>query len=64
MVRNYSWGDPWIQAHIIETITDNCETMPNNSYNIATHKDELSPVSLTDPGESSSELEISNHLNN
>ena len=42
-----------------ETVTDNFETMPNNSDSVATHKDDspqLSPVPFTDPGEPSSEL--------
>ena len=90
MVCNYSRGDPWVQACVIEqsdpvsykvsvdstnqlwrrhqddihrfspeTVTDNFETMPNNSDSVATHKDDspqLSPVPFTDPGEPSSEL--------
>ena len=90
MVCNYSRGDPWVQACVIEqsgpvsykvsidstnqvwrrhqddihrfspeTVTDNFETMPNNSDSVATHKDDspqLSPVPFTDPGEPSCEL--------
>ena len=71
MVRNYSRGDPWVQARVIEQsgpvsykvsvdstnqvwrrhqddihrfspemVTDNFETMPNNSDSVATHKDD------------------------